>query len=177
MKRNILIACAILSTLLAAQSGAENLAVQSKSSVLQCLDRKIELKADCLPSSSPLESICTRQSLSISNDAGQKLGERLFTPVSRLAPPQIEEKVSALICTETPGGDKYIVARMDNGGNCDACEWAEVFAWNGAVIGSDRDKKSRNKAVKEATDAAFGEGGKKIIQKKDLGRFYRTSAK
>ncbi|CDG83225.1 hypothetical protein [Janthinobacterium agaricidamnosum] len=179
MKKNYLAAAAVLSALLSTQACAEKPApaLQSKSAVLQCLDRKIELQADCLPSKNPLASTCTRQSLTFKDGADRQLGERIFRPAPQQATPAIEEKVSELVCAETPRGDKYIVARMDNGGNCDNCEWLEVFGWDGAPVGSDRDKKNRNKAVAEASNAAFNDATKKVIQKKDLGRFYQGSTK
>lgn len=152
----------------------------SKSAVLQCQDRRIELKADCLRSDEAAGGICTRQSLTFSDGAGRLLGQRVFAPLASAAQDGIapvEEKVSEVACVATARGAKYIVARMDNGGNCDRCEWVEVFGWDGAAVGSDRDKKKRNAQVTEASQAAFGDDARKIIRKADWNGFYRTGVK
>lgn len=172
--------CALLASVANGASAAKPALSDSKSAVLQCQDRTIELKADCLRSDDAMGGMCTRQSLTFKDGAGRLIGQRVFTPQPKAAEDgvvPVEEKVSEVACVATPRGAKYIVARMGNGGNCDRCEWVEVFGWDGSTVGSDRDKNKRNPMVTEASQAAFGDDARKLIKKADWNGFYRTGVK
>jgi len=178
MNKNIFLLSTLVFTLLMNQALAENkAALQHKSASLQCLDRKIELQADCFQEDGVPGLSCTRQSLRFSNAADNKiLSSRIFKTAPKDADqdyPVVPDKINDLVCVATPQDEKYIVTKIDNGGNCDQCEWAEVYSWDGILIGSDRDKKKKNIVVKAAVAAAFGAKTKKIIDKKDLTNFYQ----
>ena len=49
---------------------------------------------------------------------------------------------------------------MDNGGNCESCEWVDVYSWDGALIGSERAGKPKVKGIDEAVAAAFDKANK-----------------
>jgi len=157
----LLAACLLQS----AQAGAGP-ALRPRSAALQCVDRKIELKASCYKEEGYPGLSCTSQQLSIRNGAsGRELGGQTYKP-ARLAPgdayPIVAEKVSEVVCTETPAKQKVIVVKVSNGGNCDECEWADVYDWDGAPLGSSRDK--RNAVAAIAVKTAFDKKGRKLGQ-------------
>ncbi len=122
---------------------------------LQCQDRKIDLTATCTAEEDSRQLLCTRQVLTVTDSAtGTKLNTREFLP-GKGSPALIEETFGEVSCVTTTSNDKFIVATMDNGGNCDACEWVDVYSWDGALIGSERAGKPKAKGIDEAIAAAF----------------------
>ncbi|MFS2024564.1 hypothetical protein [Massilia sp. CT11-137] len=134
---------------------------------LVCDDRKIVLDATCSNMYGPELMACTRQSLTfLDSAAGREAGKRDFAAAKGEGddPPVIEEKVGALTCTRTASGERYVVADMFNGGNCEQCEWHDVYDWQGKLVGSDRDRAKTDKRVADIVSAAavagqaFGHG-------------------
>lgn len=167
MKKNLILGL-LMSVCLAQTALAQSKpTLRQRAAALQCVDRKIELKASCYKEAGYPGLSCTNQRLSISDGAnGRELGGQSFKPEPLQtgdAYPLIADKVGDVICAETPGKQKVIVVSMSNGGNCTQCEWADVYSWDGALIGSSRDKK-KNPAVGEATKTAFDKKAKKIGQ-------------
>jgi len=140
-------------------------AVRPRSAALQCVDRKIELKAGCYKEDGYPGLSCTSQRLSISDSAsGREVGGQSYKPAPLQtgdAYPIVAEKVSEVICAETPAKQKVIVVKISSGGNCAQCEWADVYSWDGAFIGSDRDKK-KNPVAGDAVKTAFDQKAKKL---------------
>jgi hypothetical protein len=71
---------------------------------------------------------------------------------------------------------------MDNGGNCERCEWIDVYSLDGTLVGSTRDNKIKsqnmNARMDAAIGAAYGEHAKHILSRQPLTDFYEnTSAK
>ncbi len=121
---------------------------------LQCEGRKIDLTATCTAEEDSRRLSCTRQVLTITDSAtGNKLNTH--ETVGKGTPAVIEETFGEVSCVTTKSNDKFIVATMDNGGNCDTCEWVDVYSWDGALIGSERSKGPKSPGVAEATAAAF----------------------
>jgi len=89
--------------------------------------------------------------------------------------PIVDEKVSEVICAETPAKQKVIIAKVSNSGNCAQCEWADVYAWDGTLIGSDRDKK-KNPEVSDAVKAAFDKKARKLGQGDLSGVYFGNEA-
>jgi hypothetical protein len=124
---------------------------------LACDDRKIVLDATCSNVYGPELMACTRQSLTFLDSAsGRETGKRDYTVAKGDGdgPPMIDEKVGALTCTHTASGERYVVADMFNGGNCEQCEWHEVYDWQGKLVGSDRDRGKTDKRVADIVSAA-----------------------
>ena len=134
-----------------------------KAATMECGERKVVLEASCLDLAGPQLLHCTKQSLVISETvSGKVLNTRNFEPVKGdgSAPDIINEKVAEMTCVTTKAGAKYIVTGMFNGSNCPACEWNEVYGWDGVFVGSDRDKGKKVPAVDTAVEA---------ITKKEVG--------
>lgn len=132
----------------------------AKHAVLDCEDRKIVLDATCRNVYGPALLACSRQSLTFLDGAGREVGKREFAAAKGDGdmPAMIEEKVGALTCTRTASGERYVVAAMFNGGNCEQCEWHEVYDWQGKLVGSDRDRGKADKRVADAVTAATAPG-------------------
>lgn len=138
---------------------------------LVCDDRKIVLDATCSNVYGPELMACTRQSLTFLDSAsGREAGKREYTPVKGDGPPMIEEKVGALTCTRTASGERYVVAEMFNGGNCEQCEWHDVYDWQGKLVGSDRDRAKTDKRVEGIVSAAAAPG--QAFGHEELDNFY-----
>jgi hypothetical protein len=102
---------------------------------LQCQDRKVDLAATCTAEEDSRQLLCTRQILTVTDSAtGTKLNTREFSP-GKGTPALIEETFGEVSCVTTKSNEKFIVATMDNGGNCEECEWVDVYSWDGALIG------------------------------------------
>ena len=149
-----------------------------KTAALQCDDRKVVLEADCF--SFMEDSLaCTRQKLTFFDKAGnKKLNEKIFSPAPKQpedAYPIVEEKIGELMCVEAKSREKYFVASISNGGNCDECEWFEVYGMNGKSIGSTRSKK-KSKLVNGIVDAAFDKTAKRVSNKNELPGFYSKNS-
>ncbi|MFL6634503.1 MAG: hypothetical protein ACJ8HJ_19545 [Massilia sp.] len=140
---------------------------------LVCDDRKIVLDATCSNVYSPELMACTRQSLTFLDSAsGREAGKRDYTVAKGDGdgPPMIDEKVGALTCTRTASGERYVVADMFNGGNCEQCEWHDVYDWQGKLVGSDRDRAKTDKRVTDIVSAATAPG--QAIGHNELDNFY-----
>jgi hypothetical protein len=151
-----------------------------KAAALQCDGRKIDLQADCF-SYIDEDLACTRQRLVFADAASKKqLGERIFKARPKEDGddyPIIEEKFGALACVETRDKEKFVVATMDNGGNCGSCEWHDVYTLDGALVGSDRDRKKKIKAVGDAVGAVYDKQTRRVFGKNELVDFYVQRAK
>jgi hypothetical protein len=111
-------------------------------SSLQCLDRRVELRADCYkPYTDSTWLECTSQRLDFFNvDTGKKLNSVVYPPAMGSATKLaqfglIEHKVLYLGCNQTAEQEKYFDVLTNNGKQCDDCERAEVFSWDGVFIG------------------------------------------
>ena len=127
-----------------------------KSADTVCADRKIVVEANCLDLYGGGMLACTSQSIKVYEDAGGKLlGTKTYQAVKGdgTDPATVDEKIGELTCVTAKSGEKYIVTNMYNGGNCEQCEWHELYSWDGAYLGSDRDRKVKNKLLKAALDA------------------------
>ncbi len=151
-----------------------------KAATMECSDRKVVLEATCLDVSGPQMLHCTKQSIVVSEtESGKVLNTRNFTPVkgNGAVPDIIDEKVGEMTCVTTGAGAKYIVTNMFNGGNCDSCEWNEVYSWDGAFLGSDRDKKKKVKAVDDAVAAIVEKDVDRVTGMNDVAGFYSEPEK
>ena len=145
----------------------------ARHAALDCDDRKIVLDATCSNVYGPELMACTRQSLTfLDSAAGREAGRRDFAAAQGEGdePPMVEEKVGALTCTRTASGERYVVADMFNGGNCDACEWHDVYDWQGKLVGSDRDRAKTDKRVADIVSAAAAAG--QAFGRDELENFY-----
>ncbi len=150
----------------------------ARSETLQCQDRKIVLEASCFELISPRRLSCGSQRLTVSDAGGKALKVREFaTAKVQGGVSVVPEQFGEISCVTTRGGGKFIVADMDNGGNCEECEWSEVYDWNGAPVGSSRDKQGKTPAVKEALEAAVGKNGGRVIARTNLPGFYSQQEK
>ena len=147
---------------------------QHKSAQLACHGRNVALEADFFPAMGRMLA-CSAQSLTFSGADGKKLNGRVFTPVDTnkaLDFPAVEEKFGNLACVDTAAKESYIVARMYNGGNCQSCEWFDVYTVDGVLVGDNRNRKVKNKIVDAAVDAAFDEKTKRVVGENTLEGFY-----
>lgn len=151
-----------------------------KAATMQCNDRTIVLEASCLDLAGPEMLQCTRQTLVVSDStSGKVLNTRTFTAVAGEGtdPATVEEKVGEMTCVTTKTGAKYIVTNMFNGGNCEQCEWTEVYGWDGAFLGSNRDKKKKVQAVEDAVAAIDEEDVDRVTGVNDVAGFYSEPVK
>jgi len=133
---------AALGAALACMSGMSAAAapLQHRSASMQCLDRRVAVDADCFTDGGA-RMMCTRQALRFFDARGQALEARVFAPEPKQKGddyPLVEARFGALSCVDTAAGDKLVLARMDNGGNCEQCEWVDVYALDGKLLGSTR---------------------------------------
>lgn len=165
--KSIFLAVLFAAGLIQSAQAGNKPALSPRSAALQCVDRKIELKATCYKETGYPGLSCTSQRLTIRDAAsGRELGGQTYKPApleTGDAYPLVDEKISDVACAETPAGQNVIVVKASNGGNCAQCEWTDVYAWDGALLGSSRDK-SRSAEVDDAVKAAFGKKAKKIGQ-------------
>ena len=145
-----------------------------KSSSTVCDDRKIVIEASCLDLYGPRMLACTSQSIKVFEDGtGKLLGTKNFEPVKGdSAPAVIDEKIGEMTCVKAKTGEKFIVTNMSNGGNCEECEWHELYSWDGAYLGSDRDRKVKNAALKAALDAIDEEDVDNTLGSDEMDGFY-----
>ena len=140
---------------------------------MQCADRKITVEATCFPYAGSIMA-CTRQSIRFFGADGKPLGAHVFPtkPLKGADYPVVAEQFGELNCVETKTREKFIVATMDNGGNCDACEGNDVFSLDGTLVGSTRDKKKANASLNAAIDATFDEHAKHVLNHQSLDKLY-----
>lgn len=145
--------------------------------MLDCDDRSIIVEATCSPLNGPRMLACTAQSLTVSSHPGGEVKSvRRFMPQPGADgdPPLVEEKVGTLSCLRTEANERYIVASMYNGGNCEQCEWHEAYDWTGRLVASDRDRNKTNAVLGELlTDSS--RHGSSVIAKKELVGFYSAT--
>jgi predicted small lipoprotein YifL len=144
---------------------------QVKKASLDCDDRTIVLEATCSPLNGPSILACTKQSLTVmTRPGGAVQAVRQFTPQPAADgdPPLVEEKISALSCERANTASRYIVADMFNGGNCEECEWQEVYDWDGNLVASNRDRNKTDPLFKNLA----GDASDRVIGKKELDGFY-----
>jgi hypothetical protein len=160
----------------AAGSASTNAAILKKAA-LDCDDRSIVLDATCSDVYGPTLLACSKQSLAImdlSSHAVKNVRDFKAEPGTDDDPPTVDGKVGALSCTRSQAGERYIVAEMFNGGNCEECEWHELYDWDGKLIGSDRDRNKRNALLEELTgDMRQRPDG--VIARDELKGFYSAN--
>lgn len=146
-------------------------ASQVRQASLDCDDRRILLEASCSPLNGPSLLACTKQSLTVTALPGETVkAARQFVPQPAAdgEPPLVEEKISALSCERASTSARYIVADMFNGGNCEECEWQEVYDWDGKLVASNRDRKNPAPLFKDLA----GDAKERVIGKKEFDGFY-----
>lgn len=150
--------------------------LQEKSIGMQCADRKIVVEAACFHYAGSIMA-CTRQAIRFLSADGKQVGARAFTakPLKGADYPVIPEQFGELNCVETKAKEKYVVATMDNGGNCDQCEWNDVYSLDGTFVGSTLDKKKANASFKAAIDAAYDQRVKHVLTHQPLHGLYENT--
>lgn len=148
-----------------------------KSTTMQCADRRIEIEADCFKFAA-YTTLCTRQSIRFVGPGGKSLNARVFqsAPLKNADYPVVADKFGELSCVETADKQKFLVALMDNGGNCEECEWNDVYSTDGVLLGSTRDRKPRNAAVDSAVAAAYDKKARRVLGRQSLTNFYQDSS-
>jgi hypothetical protein len=126
------------------------------SSSLQCLDRRIELQADCFKSHKDDSRLqCTSQRLDFFDVAtGKKLNSVVYPPAMETGLANsglIEHKLQYIRCGQTPEHEKYVEVVTSNGQRCDDCERLEVFSWDGVSQGIHNPKGGNSRLVEAAT--------------------------
>lgn len=148
-----------------------------RSAAMQCADRKIELKGECFKQEGIAGLSCTRQRLSISDAAtGRELGSHTFKAAPLQAGedyPVVAERLGEASCTEAPGGEKFILVMMSNGGNCEQCEWQQLYTWDGKMLGSSLDAR-KDSAVNAALKGATGKKAR-VLGQGDLFMYAETT--
>jgi hypothetical protein len=150
----------------------------SRKATLDCEDRALVLEATCSDLNGPQLLACTRQSLSVADrTSGAIKAVRNFVPQPGVDgdPPLVDEKVGTLTCTRSAAGERYIVASMYNGGNCEACEWHDAYDWDGKLVASDRDRSQPSALLKELLSDAAQKSGR-VTGQKELAGFYSLAA-
>jgi hypothetical protein len=149
--------------------------LQHKSASMQCLDRRISVEADCFPHSS--FTMCTRQSIRFSAADGKALGARSFkaSPTKGADHPTVDEQFGELSCVETKARNRFVVALMDNGGNCEQCEWVDVYSLDGVLVGSTRNGKKLGAEPDAAVTIAFSGSGKGVLSHQALTDLYKLA--
>ncbi|RFP37726.1 hypothetical protein D0T24_07035 [Duganella sp. BJB480] len=177
-KSTLLVGFALSVTLAHSALAADKPALLQRSAALQCADRKIELKGACYKEDGYPGLSCTSLRFIISDKAsGRELGGQAFKP----APiemgdsyPIVAEKVGEVTCVETEAKEKFIVATVNNGGNCSRCEWHELYSWDGSRLGSSLDAKKNPaidatlKATESKKAKIIGQGGLNSVRKEPV---------
>jgi hypothetical protein len=86
-------------------------------------------------------------------------------------PALVEEQVGELTCARAGTNERYIVAGMSNGGNCEQCEWHEAYDWDGKLVASDRDRREPNALLANLLSAQKGRPDA-VIAHTELDGFY-----
>ena len=61
-----------------------------------------------------------------------------------------------------------------NGGNCEECEWVDVYSWDGVLLGSEGGKRKKVTAIGAAVKAAYDKQASPI-GKTELPGFYSAA--
>jgi len=160
-------------TVAASAAAASVARTATMKTTFDCDERAVVLEATCDADDSPLPE-CSRQTLAVVDRASgaiQSTREFDNRPETAGDPPQVEAKIGELRCVRAASGERYFVADMFNGGNCEECEWHELYDWNGALVGSDRDRKKPNATLKALLRDSADQPDT-VIAKKSLVGFY-----
>jgi hypothetical protein len=151
--------------------------LQARSATFQCADTRVTVDAACYPYAGTT-MMCTRQAVRFTGADGKTLGTRTFKPehVDGEDVPVVTEQFGALACVDTKAGERFVVATMDNGGNCAQCEWVDVYAPDGKLVGSTRGGKKAGAPLDAAIGAAYGKAGGRLLGRQDLASLYVASA-
>lgn len=152
--------------------------LQHKVASLTCQDRKIEVQGDCFQDDADVPKLaCSKVQVNIIDTKANKvIGTRDLKPDSKTSN-AIEGDIGDLMCVEASTKEKFVVMMIGNGGNCEQCEWLDVYGWNGNFVGNSKNKnKEIKKIVDLAGDAAFTPKTKKIIAQTTLTNFYTPGA-
>jgi hypothetical protein len=129
---------------------------------LQCGERKITVTATCVNIWDSGTLACTSTRLAVSESFGDKeLNVREFKAGKPDGddPGLVEGAFNDISCVTAKSNEKYIVAYMtrQGGGNCEECEWADVYSWDGVLLGNERKAidPAKTAAIAEASSAAF----------------------
>lgn len=147
----------------------------SRKLTLDCDDRTVVLEATCSADPDARMVDCSEQSLALADRAsGAVRSTHRFDnqPETPGDPPLVEARVGALACVRSTDNARYVVADLSNGGNCEACEWHELYDWDGKLVGSDRDRRKPDATLKAVRDAMATPGN--VIAQKDTVAFYST---
>lgn len=180
LRRRRCLAClGIASSLLGAAMPASAAAppLQERGAAMQCADRRIAIEAACFPAEGR-SLACTRQAIRFFGADGKPLGARVFqsAPIQQGdAYPVVEAKFGALECVETREKKKFVVASMVNGGNCEQCEWDDVYAPDGALVGSTRAGKTSRAALERGFGALYDKS-RRVLAHQDLAQLYAVKA-
>jgi hypothetical protein len=147
-----------------------------KSSNIECAERRITVEADCFAHSS--FTLCTQQLIRFSGADGKMLRTRVFQtrPLKNAPYPVVAERFGELNCVETKEKKTYLVATMNNGGNCEQCEWDDVYSTDGVLLGTTRNTEKNNAAVESATDALYVDGSKHVLKNQPFTNFYKENS-
>jgi hypothetical protein len=151
--------------------------LQARSAALLCADTRVIVEAACFPYAGT-QMMCTRQAIRFAGADGKALGTRTFkaAPADGADVPVVQEQFGELACVETKAGERFVVATMDNGGNCAQCEWIDVYAPDGRLAGTTRGNNKAGGPLDAAIGAAYGKAGGRVLGRQDLSGFYRGSA-
>jgi hypothetical protein len=148
-----------------------------KKATLDCDDRSITLEATCSDVYGPRMLACSKQQLTVTDHAsGAVTGQRQFKPQPGTGgdPPLVEEKIGALSCVQSHTNERYVVARMYNGGNCEECEWNELYDWDGKLVASDRGRANPGEPFSELL-TKLQQHPDNVIARKELNGFYSAN--
>jgi hypothetical protein len=65
---------------------------------------------------------------------------------------------------------------MGNGGNCELCEWFDVYSLDGNFVGSTRYRKKSSTMLDSAIGALYDKSAKRVLNHQSLSGFYEGSA-
>lgn len=170
-------ACAALGLGLGLASLAAAEPLSHRSATLQCAERRIAVDADCFRFAAGT-LLCARQSIRFFGRGGKALGARSFpsTPMKNADHPVVEARFGELQCVETADKRTFVVTLMDNGGNCEQCEWHDVYSIDGVLLGSTRERRQRNDAVDGAVAAVYDKKSGRVLNRQALSQFYREDS-
>ena len=161
-------------------SAADRTITVQKKASLDCDDRTITVEATCSGEADDAMLMCSRQTLTVADRATGAPGSvREFAPApdpDKSAPPGIEEKIGALACIRSKTDERFVLADMYNGGNCEACEWHELYDWDGKLVASDRDRRKPQAMLNELLRAQAGKSDR-VFGHQDLVDLYAGKAR
>lgn len=132
----------------AASPAADRAITVQRRASLDCDDRTIVVALTCSGEQGDAMLMCSRQSLTVADRAtGAARSAREFVPSpnpDKSAAPRIDEVIGALICIRTKKGERYILARMYKADNCEECQWHDLYDWDGKLVATDRERRSRH---------------------------------